>query len=78
MDKNSITGFVLIGAILIGYTWYSSKEAAKQQAYQAQLESIAMVEHLAQMKADSIAYAELHANDTLDLAAQSMPVQAVY
>ena len=79
MDKNSITGFVLIGAILIGYTWYSSKEAAKQQAYQAQLDSIATVERLAQMKADSIAYAELHANDTTDVAAQALPVQtAVY
>ena len=69
MDKNSIIGFVLIGAILIGYTWYSSNEAAKRQAYQAQLDSIAQVEQLAlkaQMEADSIAYAALHANDTLD------------
>ena len=74
MDKNSITGFVLIGLILVGYTWYSSKEAAKQQAYQAQLDSIAMVEHLAQMEADSIAYAQLHADDTLS--SQALPVQA--
>ena len=79
MDKNSITGFVLIGAILIGYTWYSSREAARQQAYQAQLDSIATVERLALLEADSIARAQLPADDTPDPMSRMQPVQtAVY
>ncbi len=71
MDKNSIIGFVLIGAILFGFTFYSSKQAEKQQAWQAHQDSIARAEQLVQMQADSAAYAQLHANDTL---AQASPV----
>ena len=71
MDKNSIIGFVLIGAILVGFTFYSSKQAEKQQAWQAHQDSIARAEQLVQMQADSAAYAQLHANDTL---AQASPV----
>ena len=71
MDKNSIIGFVLIGAILLGFTFYSSKQAKKQQAWQAYQDSIARAEQLVQMQADSAAYAQLHANDTL---AQASPV----
>ena len=71
MDKNSIIGFVLIGAILLGFTFYSSKQQQKQQAWRAYQDSIAQAEQLIQMKADSAAYAELHAGDTL---AQALPV----
>ena len=71
MDKNSIIGFVLIGAILFGFTFYSSKQAEKQRAWQAYQDSIARAEQLVQMQADSAAYAQLHANDTL---AQASPV----
>jgi len=71
VDKNSIIGFVLIGAILLGFTFYSSKQAKKQQAWQAYQDSIARAEQLVQMQADSAAYAQLHANDTL---AQASPV----
>ena len=34
MDKNTITGFVLIAALLIGFSWYnkpSDEEIAQQQ-----------------------------------------------
>lgn len=31
MDKNTITGFILIAAVLIGFSIYSSKEAEKQK-----------------------------------------------
>ncbi len=68
MDKNSIIGFVLIGAILVGFTFYSSNQQKKQQAWQAYQDSIAQAEQLIQMKADSAAYAELHAGDTLEQA----------
>lgn len=55
MDKNTITGFVLIGLILFGFTWYQSRQYDKQMAYQAQLDSIAAVERAAGMAAESIA-----------------------
>ena len=55
MDKNTITGFVLIGLILFGFTWYQSRQYDKQIPYQAQLDSIAAVERAAGMAAESIA-----------------------
>ena len=62
MDKNSITGLVLIGLLFFGFTFYQNKQYNKQQAYQYQLDSIAAVE---QMRADSIAFAEAAYRDSL-------------
>ena len=55
MDKNTITGIVLIGLLLFGFTFYQNKQYQKQAAYQAQLDSIALVK---QIQADSIAAVE--------------------
>ena len=58
MDKNSIIGFVLIGVIFFGFTWYQSNQYQKQREYQAQLDSAAYAEQAAQMALqDSIARA---------------------
>ena len=65
MNKNTIIGFVLIGVILFGFTWFQSKQYEKQVAYQEQQDSIARAEQLAQYKADSIA-GRLPAADTLE------------
>lgn len=54
MDKNNIIGFVLIGMILLGFTWYQSKQYDKQVAYQSQLDSIAREQRAARMLADSL------------------------
>ena len=59
MDKNTITGFVLIGLILFGFTWYQSRQYDKQIAYQAQLDSIAAVDSAAAMAAESPAQARI-------------------
>ncbi|MBR5075612.1 MAG: membrane protein insertase YidC [Bacteroidales bacterium] len=48
MDKNSIIGFVLIAAIFIGFSLFQSKQARKQAELQAQLDSVARVETMAQ------------------------------
>ena len=60
MDKNSIIGFVLIGLLLFGFTFWQSKQYEKQAAWQAEqaaeqarLDSIYYEEHKAEM--DSIA-----------------------
>ena len=54
MNKNTIIGFVLIGAIMFGFSWYQSKQYKEQAAAQAHLDSIAMVEKLQQMAVDSV------------------------
>ena len=58
MNKNSIIGFVLIGVIMFGFTWYQNKEYKKQAEIQAQLDSIALVEKMAEMALDSAKIAE--------------------
>ena len=49
MDKNSITGFILIAAILVGFSFYQSSVARKQMAAHAQADSIAMVQAAEQL-----------------------------
>ena len=62
MNKNNIIGFVLIGVIMFGFTWYQSKQYTKQMEAQAQLDSIAFVEQMAAMAADSVMKAETAEN----------------
>ena len=57
MDKNTITGFILIAIVLFGYTWWSTP-SAEQIAEQARQDSIAQVEYakaekLKRQKADA-------------------------
>jgi len=67
MNRNTVIGFILMAAILFGFTWYNSKQYEKQMAYQAQLDSIARVEQAAQREADSIAWVLAHPEDTLGM-----------
>lgn len=52
--KNTIIGFVLIGVIMFGFTWYQSRQYRKQMEYQAQLDSIARAERLEAVALDSL------------------------
>ena len=74
MDKNSIIGFVLIALIMMGFFGYQSVQVKKQQAYQAQLDSIAAAEAYAQWQLDSAWRAE-HPEEAAAQAAE--PVAAV-
>mgnify|MGYP002621274614 CR=1 FL=1 len=76
MDKNSVIGFVLIGAIMLGFFWYQSKEVSKQMEYQAQLDSVAAVERARQDSLDAVWLAE-HPQDTLPRAVRA-EAAAVY
>ena len=58
MNKSNLTGFVLIFAIMMGFSWYQSRQYQKQAAAQAQLDSIARVEQMAAMALDSAKRAE--------------------
>ena len=58
MNKNNIIGFVLIGVIMFGFTWYQSRNYKEQMEAQAQLDSIARVEQMAAMAMDSVKKAQ--------------------
>ena len=58
MNKNTIIGFLLIGVIMFGFTWYQSRQYQDQMEAQAQLDSIARVEQMAAMAMDSIKKAQ--------------------
>ena len=74
MDKNSIIGFILIGVIFFGFTWYQSNQYQKQREYQAQLDSIAYVEQLAlKAEQDSIARASGLLDGSRDAAISAGP-----
>ena len=53
MDKNSVIGFVLIAAILFGFTFYQSNQAKKHMAEQVRLDSIARAEAIARGEIDT-------------------------
>ena len=58
MDKNSIIGFVLIGLVLLGFSFYQSSQYKKQMEAQAVVDSIARVEMMEKMAMDSVLRAE--------------------
>ena len=75
MNKNSVIGFILIGVILFGFSWYQSRQYRKQAEYQAQLDSLALDQLQEQMRADSIYRAEhpeLCAADSLGTSASAV------
>ena len=54
MNKSNLIGFVLIGVIMFGFSWYQSRQYREQVEIQAQLDSIARVEQMAAMAMDSL------------------------
>ena len=68
MDKNTITGFVLIAAILIGFSWYSkpSDEQLAQQRIQDSIANVAKDRAAAKQKNDSLAAAAKAAQQQQD------------
>lgn len=44
MDKNSLIGLLLIGAVIIGYTWYTAPTAQEMAAQAATADSLRIVE----------------------------------
>ena len=55
MNKNTVIGFVLIGLILFGFSWYNTKEFKEQERARFVADSIAQVEALKNApKVDSV------------------------
>ena len=63
MNKNTIIGFVLIGVILIGFSWYNTKTFKEQERAKFVKDSIARVEAL--KNAPKIDSAVLALNDSI-------------
>lgn len=79
MDKNSVIGFILIGVILFGFTFWQSGQYRRQMEAQAQIDSVAFAEAQRQMALDSIAKVRADSirranGDTLDLAEAALPI----
>ena len=74
MNKNNIIGFVLIGVIMFGFTWYQSKQYEKQAQAQAQLDSIAFVEQMAAMAMDSVKRTEGVAENASEVQVKTLPM----
>ena len=72
MNKNTIIGFLLIGVIMFGFTWYQSRQYQEQMEAQAQLDSIARVEQMAAMAMDSVKKAQGTVAET-DVKVSSIP-----
>ena len=56
MDKNTLVGFTLIGAVLIGFSIYnrpSQEEMERAQRYQDSLQTIALQEQAAKIEAEA-------------------------
>ena len=71
MNKNTVIGFVLMFLIMVGFSFYQSKQYEKQQAWQAWQDSVAAVE---KARADSIYYAE-HPLDSVRTEEAQAPAQ---
>ena len=76
MDKNSIIGFILIGAILVGFTLFQNKRAREAYEIQQQQDSIALAQQIALM--DEIASDSTTITILADSTVSSTPSVPVY
>ncbi|MDY3782828.1 MAG: membrane protein insertase YidC [Candidatus Cryptobacteroides sp.] len=76
MDKNSVTGFILIACILFGFTFYQSKQVQKQARAQAVADSIALAERIARGDTLDLSAAASSPETVVQLSASSSPAGA--
>ena len=75
MNKNTIFGFVLIGIILIGFSWYNTKLFKEQERERFVRDSIAAVEALKNAPAlDSSALVTVSERDSLSVIRETAPI----
>ena len=55
MNRDTLIGFILIGIILIGFSWWNQPSQEEIEAYQRQQDSIALVQKDAEVKAQMAA-----------------------
>ena len=51
MNRDTLIGFVLIGLVLVGFSWWNQPSQEEIEEYQRQQDSIAMVQKDAEAKA---------------------------
>ncbi|MEG1617194.1 MAG: membrane protein insertase YidC [Bacteroidales bacterium] len=67
MDKNTITGFVLIGLLIFGFSWFNQPTPEQQEAQNRMRDSIAQVQAAQQEATQSALSAELKAEENTSL-----------
>ena len=80
MDKNTVTGFILIALVLIGFSWYSQPSAEQAAELASQQDSIAQVEEQvrrAQAEAEEARVAQVAAQAAADSSALFFDQRAV-
>lgn len=65
MDKNTLTGLLIIGLIFLGFTWYGNNQQGKINAEKAKIDSINMVEAAKIAEELKLSQAEFQKNDSL-------------
>ena len=78
MDKNSVIGFILIAAIMFGFTWYQGAQSRKRIEAQRQLDSIARAEAIARGEIDTTATFDLASADALEQKLAGDSAVAIY
>ena len=74
MDRNSVTGFVLIALILIGYTYFTSPSQEEIDKIQLQRDSIAQVEDQKRIERETLeAQKVAEVEMTEDVAVEALP-----
>ncbi|MCQ2156099.1 MAG: hypothetical protein MJY57_02725, partial [Bacteroidales bacterium] len=73
MDKNSVTGFILIALILFGFTFYESKQAQKAEQARIQRDSIELARKIELGLVDTSAVALAVADNVAAAAASEAP-----
>ena len=71
MNKNTIIGFILIGVIMFGFSWYQSKQYREQQEYQMEQAAFAAAETMAEnLQPKTKVNEQLVKKDTISLASK--------
>ena len=73
MDKNSVTGFILIALILFGFTFYESKQAQKAEQARIQRDSIELARKIELGLVDTSAVALAAADSVASAAVSEAP-----
>ncbi len=74
MNKNSIIGFILIGAIMIGYTYWFTPSSAELEKSRQKADSIAQVEQM-RISAENARLTQLQEEANNQAATQQLPAE---
>ena len=75
MDKNSITGFVLIALLIFGFSWYNQKNVEETGAWNQEKETVTALEDIAGQMSQDANYAEIKAASDISVDSAALASQ---